>query len=131
MEYCVTIHIQNTYPDMRRAMLQTHFSTAITQPCWTRRNRFFGQDNVMPCLKPTKGGRVVLRNDAQRELRYTSTACTDSSKRQLLDELTFMLILTFSQMLLNNAILTKRVSTCIYTTKLKKANRKFQRLARC
>ena len=83
LECCVTIHIQNTYPDMRRATLQTHFSTAIIRPCWTRRNHFFGQDNVLPCLKPTKGGRVVLRNNVQRDLRRTSTACTDSWKRQI------------------------------------------------
>ena len=50
--------IQNTYPDMRQATLQTQLSTAIIRLCWTRRNYFFGQDNVMPCLKPTKGGRI-------------------------------------------------------------------------
>ena len=81
-----------------------------------------GQDNVMPCLKPTKGGNVVLRNDAQRELRYTSTACTDSWKRQLSDELMFTLSLTLSQMLLNKCY---AYQTCKYTTKLKKSQAKF------
>ena len=47
------------------------------------KNHFFGQDNVMPCLKPPKGGRVVLTNDVQRELGHTPMACTDSWKRQI------------------------------------------------
>ena len=80
LECCITKRVQNTYPAMRRATLQTHLSTAIIRPCWTRRNHFFGQDNIMPCLKPTKGGRIILKNDAQRELRHTSTTCTDSWK---------------------------------------------------
>ena len=38
---------------------------------------------IMPCLKPTKGGSVVLRNDVQGELRHTSVARTDSWRKQV------------------------------------------------
>ena len=66
----------------------------------------------MPRLKPTKGGCVIVRNDVQRELMHT-TASTDSWKRlstEILDELTFTLSLTLSQMLLyNNALLILNV----------------------
>ena len=51
--------------------------------------------NVMPCLKPTKSGCVILRNDVQRELRHTPAVCTNNWKRQILyiflDEVTFTL----------------------------------------
>ena len=61
LECCVIVHTQNTCPDMQQATLQPHFSTAIIRPCWMRRNHFLGQDNIMPCLKPTKGGALSLR----------------------------------------------------------------------
>ena len=34
-------------------------------------DHLFGHNNVMPCLRPTKCGHAILRNDVQRELRHT------------------------------------------------------------
>ena len=58
---------------------------------------FFGQDNVMPCLKPTKCGRVVLRNVyKETHQRLVPTVGKGTFSTKILDELTFTLSLTLS-----------------------------------
>ena len=76
--------------------------TFLYGPCWTRRSHLFAHDNVMPCLKPTKGGRVVLRNDAKKIVKahinglYRQLEKAHFLYTDILDELTFTLSLTLS-----------------------------------
>ena len=56
--------------------------------------------HVVPCLKPTKGGHVILRNDVQRKLKHTKqlvpTVGKGTFSTEVLDELMFTLSLTLS-----------------------------------